>query len=92
MLAVSEIKSYRKAIKKYSKLASFDIKKVEEVIKMIQREEILDRKYRDHELKGKFHGVRECHMESDLLLLYQIDEENKTLFLINIGSHPELFK
>ena len=92
MLAVSEIKAYRKAIKKYSKLASFDIKKVEEVVKIIQRKETLDRKYKDHELKGKLQGIRECHIKPDLLLLYQIDEENKILFLINIGSHSELFK
>ncbi len=92
MLDVSEIKAYRKAIKKYSKLVSFDIKKVEEVIKMIQKGEILPRMYRDHMLKGNFQGIRECHIESDLLLLYQIDEENQTVFLINIGSHSELFK
>jgi len=91
MLSVFKTKAYKRAIKKYSKLYNFDIKKVETVIKIIQREETLDRKYKDHELKGKFQGIRECHIESDLLLLYQVDEENKILFLINLGSHSDLF-
>ena len=52
----------------------------------------LESKHKNHELKGKLQGIRECHIKPDLLLLYQIDEENKTLFLINIGSHSELFK
>lgn len=91
MLDLFKTKSYRKAIKKYSKSSNFDIKKVEIVIKMIQRGETLDRKYKDHELKGKFQGIRECHIEFDLLLLYQTDNVNQLLVLVNIGTHSDLF-
>jgi len=92
MLSLFKTKAYRKAIKKYSKSSNFDIEKLETIIKIIQRQEIIDKKCKDHELKGDFQGIRECHIESDLLLLYQIDEKNSVLFLVNIGSHSDLFE
>ena len=92
MLALFRSKRYIKAIKKYSKSPSFQIERLEAVVKVIQNGEVFDRKHKDHELRGDFQGIRECHIESDLLLLYQIDKENKTLFLINMGSHSELSK
>lgn len=31
----------------------------------------LDAKYRDHDLSGDWAGYRECHVKSDLLLIYR---------------------
>ncbi|MBO6133943.1 MAG: type II toxin-antitoxin system mRNA interferase toxin, RelE/StbE family [Lachnospiraceae bacterium] len=31
-----------------------------------------EEKYRDHELTGKYKGTRECHVEPDWLLIYEI--------------------
>jgi mRNA interferase YafQ len=90
MLNLVKTKAYRRAIKKYSKSSDFDIEKLETIIKIIQRQEIVDKKCKDHELKGDFQGIRECHIESDLLFLYQIDETD--LILLNIGSHSGLFE
>ena len=50
----------------------------------------LDKKYKDHPLKGNRKNTRECHIKPDLLLIYQID--NNVLKLIDIGSHSDLFK
>lgn len=91
MLDLFKSKAYRRAIKKYTKSPNFDIEVLESVIRSIQKREILDQKFRDHELRGKFRGLRECHIESDLLLLYQIDEENGNLYLLNLDSHSNLF-
>ena len=46
-------------------------------------------KYKDHQLIGKMQDFRECHIKPDLLLIYII--EDKTLKLVDIGSHSELF-
>ena len=46
-------------------------------------------KYRDHDLKGKWRGFRECHLKPDLLLIYQKQNEN-ILLLVRMGSHSEL--
>lgn len=49
----------------------------------------LPEKYKDHELKGNFKGIRECHIKPDALLMYKIKRE--TVELIRFGSHSELF-
>ncbi|HEY4516093.1 MAG TPA: type II toxin-antitoxin system YafQ family toxin [Candidatus Paceibacterota bacterium] len=91
MLSVFRTKAYRKAIKKYSGSGNFNIEKVESVIKTIQKGEKLDKKYRNHDLTGKYRGIMECHIKPDLLLLYKIEKENLILILLNLGSHSDLF-
>lgn len=49
----------------------------------------LESQYRDHPLKGKYIGYRECHIKPDLLLVYSIKGDE--LILVDIGSHGELF-
>ena len=51
----------------------------------------LDQKYKDHKLSGKYEGKRECHIEPDFLLIYQIEKTEIVLYLVRIGSHSELF-
>ncbi|MGB0712312.1 MAG: type II toxin-antitoxin system YafQ family toxin [Gammaproteobacteria bacterium] len=46
---------------------------------------------RDHDLIGEFLGYRECHLKPDLLLIYQITEDD-VLRLVRLGSHSELFR
>jgi len=45
---------------------------------------------RDHPLSGEWGDCRECHVRGDLLLVYR-KPDNKTLQLIRLGSHSELF-
>lgn len=47
-------------------------------------------KHRDHSLGGNWKGHRECHLKPDLLLIYKLPDE-KTLRLVRMGSHSELF-
>ena len=49
----------------------------------------LDPIYRDHKLIGNFIGRRECHLESDWLLIYKL-EESRVIFE-RMGSHSDLF-
>lgn len=49
----------------------------------------LDSLHRDHRLIGNFQGRRECHIESDWLLIYKI-EETRIIFE-RMGSHSDLF-
>ena len=52
----------------------------------------LEAKYHDHELSGKFKGVRECHIEPDWILVYEIRNDVLVLMLYRLGSHSELFR
>lgn len=60
-----------------------------EVIRKIAAEEVLDAKYRDHVLVGQYEGTRECHIEPDWLLIYDVAESE--LILIRTGTHSDLF-
>lgn len=44
---------------------------------------------RDHKLKGKYRGFKECHIEPDWLLIYKITETSVILY--RTGSHADLF-
>ena len=50
----------------------------------------LDKKYKDHFLKGNPQQYKECHLKPDLLLIYRVYRDE--VQLIDIGSHSELFE
>ena len=61
------------------------------VIEQLANGQPLDEKYRDHALTGNYKGCRECHVEPDWLLIYEVDNGILVLMLYRIGSHSELF-
>lgn len=63
-----------------------------EVINILANGGALESKYRDHSLSGKYSGTRECHIEPDWLLVYEIKNEVLVLMLYRLGTHSELFK
>lgn len=46
----------------------------------------------DHALTGNYAGCRECHIQPDWLLIYEIAEDTLFLYLTRTGSHSELFE
>ena len=46
---------------------------------------------RPHRLKGKYADTWECHLKPDLLIIWMQFEAPKTIRLVRIGSHAELF-
>jgi mRNA interferase YafQ len=50
----------------------------------------LDAIHRNHRLLGGYLGRRECHIESDWLLIYKM-EESRIIFE-RMGTHSDLFK
>ena len=69
-----------------------DLGKLFEVIDILANGETLDAKYKDHSLTGNYRGTRECHIEPDWLLIYEIRGDVLVLMLYRLGSHSELFK
>lgn len=70
----------------------FDRAKLEALVNLLEKGEALDRRYKDHELKGEYVVVRECHIQGDILLLYRKEKNVLVLILINLGSHSYLFE
>lgn len=46
--------------------------------------------HRDHKLVGDYLGRRDCHIESDWILIYKLDNNN--LIFERMGTHSDLFK
>lgn len=89
IVLTSSFKKELKTLKKRNK----NLEKLTEVINKLANNEKLDEKYRDHALVNysSFTGCRECHIEPDWLLVYKKNDRELILFLIETGSHSDLF-
>lgn len=81
---------FKKSLK-LAKRRGLNLELLDEVVTMLQNNIPLQEKYRDHELKGKYQGFRECHIQPDWLLIYLKDNDVLTLTLVDTGSHTDLF-
>ena len=90
MLTIRYYISFKKDYKRIAK-RGYDIRKLDEVIDLLANEKPLSEKYKDHQLVGNYLGCRECHITPDWLLIYEIDNNELTLFLTRTGTHSDLF-
>jgi mRNA interferase YafQ len=67
-----------------------EVKKLLVVMDLLIACEPLDRKYKNHPLLGNYHGRMECHIESNWLLIYIINDN--TVIFERTGTHSDLFK
>lgn len=77
---------------KLAKKQNKNLDKLFEVIDILANGGTLDAKYRDHDLTGNYKGTRECHIEPDWLLIYEICGDVLVLMLYRLSSHSELFQ
>ena len=68
-----------------------DVKELDTIVRKLRNDEPLDPKYKDHPLKGKYNGHRECHINSDWLLVYKKLKQELVLHLVRTGTHSDLF-
>ena len=66
-------------------------KKIALIMEHLLAGKSLPKKYKDHMLKGNFSHCRECHIEPDWLLIYNINKSEKTIIFQRTGSHSDLF-
>ncbi|NEP63255.1 MAG: type II toxin-antitoxin system YafQ family toxin [Symploca sp. SIO2G7] len=90
MRKLKPTKQFKKDVKRVQKRGK-DIAKLKAVIQKLQANETLDPSYKDHPLIGNWKPARDCHIEPDWLLLYDISNE-ELLTLLRTGSHSDLFK
>ncbi len=91
-----EIKTTTKFDKQLKKLykQGKDIEKLIYVIQKLANKQKLDFKFRNHSLNDNkiYKNCKECHIEPDWLLIYQIKDNELILLLFATGSHSELFE
>ena len=90
MLQLVTTTKFRKDYK-HIKKRGYNLSLLENVLDTLLREETLDQKYKDHALTGNYIGFRECHIQSDWLLIYAISESELILTASRTGTHSDLF-
>ena len=66
--------------------------KLNKIIFMLANDQALPAVNKDHALYGDYEGTRECHIQPDWLLIYEIHGDVLVLMLYRLGTHSELFK
>lgn len=85
--------TYKKELKKYLKQPT-KLVKIKELLLILAEKGVdgVPLKLKPHSLIGNYKGCYECHIEPDLLLIWEQNEEEKEIVLHRIGSHSELFE
>ena len=89
MLAIRRTSKFKKDYKRCIR-RGYEIGKLGDVVRLLANGMKLEAKYRDHTLSGEFDDCRECHIEPDWLMIYQIT--GYELVLIRTGTHADLFE
>ncbi len=69
-----------------------DPEKIKAVVRLLCEQDPLPAALRDHALKGKYSGFRDCHVEPDLILIYRVVQQQLQLLCVHLGTHSDLFK
>ncbi|MBI5552300.1 MAG: type II toxin-antitoxin system YafQ family toxin [Desulfobacterales bacterium] len=89
MLTPAYTKQFERDAKQMKKRGK-NLQKLKIIIRSLVAEEPLDDLHRDHKLIGNWKGRRECHIESDWLLIYLV-EPDRVVFE-RTGTHADLFQ
>ncbi|MBI5003752.1 type II toxin-antitoxin system YafQ family toxin [Candidatus Kaiserbacteria bacterium] len=92
MYVVKPTSRYKKSLKRVSQYPSFVAEELDDVVIKLTQDVPLEPRYLDHELKGAYKGIRECHIRGDLLLLYKKQDDMLILLLVDIGTHASIFE
>ena len=75
---------------KVCKKRNYNITLIEDVLALLMADGKLPTKYKPHILSGNKHGLWECHIKPDWLLIWYYEDEN-TINLVRTGTHSDLF-
>ncbi len=90
MFTVKVTSRFKKDYKSITK-RGYEIKLLKDVVALLSAGRVLPDKNKDHNLVGDWAEYRECHIESDWLLIYRVDEDIMVLTLARTGTHSDLF-
>jgi mRNA interferase YafQ len=89
MKLIRRTSQFRQDVQRMEKRGK-DLHKLKRVLEALVNEAELPAQLRDHVLVGQYRGTRECHLEPDWLLVYELTETE--VVLIRTGSHSDLFR
>ena len=77
------------ADKKFKKLQSKNKKQLEIIDKKIQQ--ILQNPYHFKPLRRDMHGSRRVHIDKSFVLVYEIDEKNNIIRILDYDHHDKIY-
>nr|BAM15169.1 hypothetical protein [uncultured microorganism] len=83
-VAISEIVD-----KKFAKLAKKNPKQMSIIAKKVQQ--IIQDPYHFKPLRGDLHGARRVHIDSSFVLIYDIDENNRSIRILDYNHHDTIY-
>lgn len=91
MFIITYSRQFKKDFKLVKRQPRFDLNQLDHVLNQLRQQISLEPKYRIHKLQGNFIGCYECHVQPDILLIFEVDHAERIIYLLRIGSHSELF-
>jgi mRNA interferase YafQ len=88
MKVVSRTSQFKRDVKRMQRQGK-DLKKLREVLEFLVKGESPPDRHRDHVLVGQYKFTRECHLDPDRLLIYELAKAE--IILIRTGSNSDLF-
>ncbi len=73
----------------FSKLSKKDPKQLRIIFRKI--EQIVENPYHFKPLRGDMKGARRVHIDKSFVLIYEIDEENKLVRLLDYDHHDNIY-
>ncbi|WP_417910945.1 type II toxin-antitoxin system YafQ family toxin [Candidatus Electronema sp. PJ] len=89
MLSPAYARQFERDIERMRKRGK-NLEKIRLILRSLIEEKPLDAIHRDHKLIGSWQGRRECHVESDWLLIYKIESDR--IIFERTGTHSDLFQ
>ncbi len=89
MRAIRRTAQFKKDVKRMGRRGK-KFEEFKEVIGKLVEGTALEEKYKDHFLFGQYKDSRECHVEPDWLIIYELTKDE--LILIRTGTHSDLFR
>ncbi|MBO6287226.1 MAG: type II toxin-antitoxin system YafQ family toxin [Prevotella sp.] len=83
-------KAFKKDFKRCQK-QGLPMEKLRSAMETLKHNGSLPSSFRPHQLHGDRKGQWECHIQSDWLLVWEQNDTELILLMLNTGTHSELF-
>lgn len=70
----------------------FPMEELRKVLNLLVANGHLPAQYKPHKLSGSHFGEWECHIKPNWLLLWEQNDTELTLLMLNTGTHSDIFK
>ena len=90
MFTIETTNRFEKDVKTCHK-RKYNIQLIVDVIERLRKTGTLPLIYKPHKLQGNFIGFWEAHIKPDWIIIWDKQDETKTIILVRTGTHSDLF-